>query len=88
MLTLVMAIAMVQQAERTATTPEAPAAAARDPSEERIICRSRPQLGSRITTQRRCMTVWQWRIYEADMEQSRRDLNDRGMRGMGPDDGS
>ncbi len=52
------------------------------PSDERIICRSRPRLGSRIVAQRVCQTVWEWRVYEQDMEQSRRDLNDRGMRGQ------
>jgi hypothetical protein len=50
-------------------------------SKERLICRSRPMLGSRIASRRVCKTVEEWRIYEADLEQSRRDINDRGARG-------
>src|SRR5687768_13244481 len=63
-----------------AETPLAEVASA-EPSRERLICRSRPTLGSRITRTRVCKTADEWRIYEADMEQSRRDINDRGMRG-------
>ena len=50
-------------------------------SSQRLICRSRPTLGSRITRTRSCMTREQWRIYDNDMEQSRRDIADRGARG-------
>ncbi len=53
------------------------------PSDQRLICRSRPTLGSRITRTRVCKTAEEWRIYEADMEQYRRDQADRGMRGCG-----
>jgi hypothetical protein len=50
-------------------------------SSERLICRTRPVLGSRIARQRVCRTAADWRLYETDLEQSRRDINDRGMRG-------
>lgn len=59
-------------------------AAPRPPSNQRLICRSRPTLGSRITQTRVCKTVEEWRIYEADMEQHRRDTADRGARGCSP----
>lgn len=52
------------------------------PSDQRIVCRSRPRLGSRIVSQRSCRTIWEWRVYERDLEQSRRDINDRGARGQ------
>jgi hypothetical protein len=52
-----------------------------EPSNQRLICRSRPQIGSRIARTRVCKTAEEWRIYEADLEQSRRDINDRGARG-------
>jgi hypothetical protein len=61
-----------------------PHTASVDSNQERLICRSRPVLGSRIARQRECKTAEQWRIYQADLEQSRRDINDRGMRGCGP----
>ena len=44
------------------------------PSRERLICRSRPQLGSRVVAQRVCKTAEDWAIYENDLEQSRRDI--------------
>ena len=53
------------------------------PSRQRMICRTRPVLGSRIAQQRVCRTAEEWRIYDADMEQSRRDIADRGARGCG-----
>jgi hypothetical protein len=52
-----------------------------EPSDQRIICRSRPRLGSRIARTRVCKTQEEWRIYEDDLEASRRDINDRGARG-------
>jgi hypothetical protein len=52
-----------------------------EPSNQRITCRSRPRLGSRIARQRICKTQEEWRIYEDDLEASRRDINDRGARG-------
>ena len=59
--------------------PSPPAEAA--PSRQRVICRSRPTLGSRIARQRVCKTEEEWRIYENDLEQSRRDIADMGARG-------
>ena len=53
------------------------------PSSQRLICRSRPTLGSRITRTRVCKTAEEWRIYDNDMEQNRRDIADRGARGCG-----
>ena len=61
---------------------QGPTAAVPDePSRQRLICRSRPVLGSRIARQRICKTADEWRIYENDLEQSRRDIADRGARG-------
>ena len=65
-----------EEAAPAVSTPEEAA-----PSRERLTCRSRPTLGSRITRQRVCKTEEEWRIYENDMEQSRRDIADRGARG-------
>jgi hypothetical protein len=48
---------------------------------QQLICRSRPIPGSRIARQRVCKTREEWQLYEVDLEQSRRDINDRGMRG-------
>ena len=62
---------------------DTPAAETATPSPDRIICRSRPVLGSRISRQRICKTADEWRAYENDLEQSRRDINDRGARGCG-----
>ena len=59
------------------------AEAAPPPSSQRLICRTRPTLGSRITRTRVCKTAEDWRIYDADMEQHRRDTADRGARGCG-----
>jgi hypothetical protein len=72
-----------------ADTPPATTAAATEtttteqtvPSNQRITCRSRPRLGSRIARTRICKTQEEWRIYEDDLEASRRDINDRGARG-------
>ena len=51
------------------------------PSRQRLRCRTRPILGSRIATQRVCKTEEEWAIYDNDLEQSRRDIADRGARG-------
>ena len=54
------------------------AAQAMQPGEDpdRIVCRrSQPVLGSRIARQRICRTVAEWRAFEADRAQMRRDLN-------------
>ena len=59
-------------------------ASAPAPSRQRLICRSRPRLGSRLVSQRTCKTAEEWAIYENDMEQSRRDIADRGARGCDP----
>ena len=66
-------------APETASTAPTPEEAA--PSRERLTCRSRPILGSRISRQRVCKTEEEWRLYENDLEQSRRDIADRGARG-------
>jgi hypothetical protein len=73
---MIAAMAMASQApEATAGEPAA------EPSRQRLICRSRPVVGSRVVRQRTCKTAEEWRIYENDMEQSRRDIADRGARG-------
>ncbi len=61
--------------------PAAPAAGSSNPSDNEITCRSRPVLGSRISRQRICKTRAEWRAYDTDLEQSRRDIADRGARG-------
>lgn len=73
-------IALALQASQPST---AAPATAEEPSAKRLICKSRPVLGSRISTQKICKTVEDWKIYENDLEASRRDLNDRGARGCG-----
>ena len=50
-------------------------------SPQRLICRSRPLLGSRVVAQRICKTAEDWALYENDLEASRRDIADRGARG-------
>ena len=43
---------------------------------ERMICRAaEPELGSRLRMRRMCRTAEQWRQYEADMAQMRRDIS-------------
>ena len=71
-------LSSAQAAESPAVDAEAP-----KPSRQRLICRSRPRLGTRLVAQRVCKTAEEWAIYEGDLEQSRRDINDRGMRGSG-----
>lgn len=42
---------------------------------DKVVCRApQPKLGSRIAQKRMCLTVAQWKIYDADREQLRRDL--------------
>ncbi len=77
MFAFILALSIGGQA---APAPPEPAAA-RPSSDERILCRTRPRLGSRIIAQRSCRRVWEWRVYERDMEQSRRDIADRGAAG-------
>ena len=51
-----------------------PGSAAEDP--DRVICRApEAALGSRVARRRICRTVAEWRAFEADREQRRRDLN-------------
>ena len=80
----VNAPAPASEAEQVAAA-EAPEAAAPEatasPSAQRLICRSRPLLGSRVVAQRICKTAQDWVIYDNDLEQSRRDIADRGARG-------
>ena len=59
-------------------------AEAASPTGQRLICRSRPRLGTRLVQDRRCMTAEQWTAYETDLEQSRRDTARRGI-GCRPD---
>ena len=67
------------QAATQARAPEA--SPPPPPNPNRQICRSRPIVGSRIAQQRICRTAAEWAIYDNDLEQSRRDLADRGARG-------
>ena len=58
-----------------------PAAQAEEPSPERIICRSRPELNTRTRMLRVCMTAAEWAHHATNMEQQRRDINDWGAQG-------
>ncbi|HEX9932762.1 MAG TPA: hypothetical protein VGB08_07970 [Allosphingosinicella sp.] len=63
-------------AQPAAQTP-APAAAEEDP--DQVICRqSEPVLGSRIARRRICRTRAQWRTFNDDRSQLRRDLQNSG----------
>ena len=43
---------------------------------DRVVCRaSEPVLGSRVARRRLCRTVAEWRAFDADRAQMRRDLN-------------
>ena len=57
------------------STPPAPAiSATEDP--DRVVCRrAEPVLGSRVARRRICRTVAEWRAFEPDRAQMRRDLN-------------
>ena len=79
MLTLILFVSM-SSAQAPTDVPDRQAA---NPprSEQRLICRSFPRVGSRIAQQRICKTAQEWTIYENDLEQSRRDIADRGARG-------
>ena len=71
--------------EAQAPAAAAPAsAAAAEPSPHRLICRSRPALGSRLVSRRLCKTSEEWVTYENDLEMSRRDIADRGASGCDP----
>ena len=79
MLALILFVSITGgQAAAQAAPPEASPPA---PSRQRLTCRSRPVLGSRVSRQRVCKTAEEWAIYDNDLEQSRRDIADRGARG-------
>lgn len=45
---------------------------------DKVVCRAAtPKLGSRIAKQRMCLTVAQWKIFDSDREQLRRDMRVR-----------
>jgi hypothetical protein len=72
---LIGPIALLLMTAGSGTSPPAQSAtAAEDP--DRVICR-RPQaaLGSRVARRRICRTVAEWRAFEEDRAQMRRDLN-------------
>jgi hypothetical protein len=66
--------------EEAAQAPPAAAEPAQ-PSRERLICRSRPELNSRTRWLRVCMTAAEWDHHATNMEQQRRDINDWGAQG-------
>ncbi len=59
-------------------TPTAPSS---ERISERLICRSRPELGTRTRWVRNCLTAEQWTAYANSLEQHRRDVNERGAAG-------
>lgn len=62
--------------------PARPSPAAEDP--DRVICRApQPVLGSRVARRRICRTVAEWRAFEEDRAQYRRDLNAGNCAGAG-----
>ena len=63
------------------TPSAAPTPTSAEQSSERLICRSRPQLGSRTRWVRNCLTAEQWEHHATNMEQQRRDINDMGAAG-------
>lgn len=67
-------IAMLFMTLDQGSEPARPSPAAENP--DRVICRS-PQamLGSRVARRRICRTVAEWRAFDADRAQMRRDLN-------------
>ena len=59
-----------------AAAAPAPAGTERADDPDRVICRSSaPAPGSRVARQRTCRTLAEWRAFEADRAQMRRDLN-------------
>ena len=75
----------VIEEEPVSTEPAAapPAAQVAEPSPDRIICRSRPELNTRTRMLRVCMTAAEWAHHATNMEQQRRDINDWGAQGSG-----
>lgn len=63
----------------TAGQAEAPDARADD---NKVVCRSQPQAGTRLRTNKLCKTRAEWRALDADRQQLRRDL---GNSARGPD---
>ena len=70
--------ALVLAAGPAPATPAEPAQAAQ-PSPDRIVCRSRPKLGSRIARERICKTEAEWEAYDQDLAQARRDAQSTGL---------
>ena len=71
-------IAMLLLTAQAAASPPAPQgrveAAIENPDE--VICRAaEPVLGSRVARRRVCRTRAEWRMFDADRAQFRRDLN-------------
>jgi len=65
--------AMLFMALGGGSEPARPAPAADNP--DRVICRApQPMLGSRVARRRICRTVAEWRAFEEDRAQLRRDL--------------
>jgi hypothetical protein len=58
-----------------------------EPDNERLICRTRPMLGSRIARQRVCKTAQEWRVYDEDLRQARRDNGDQSRGPTGRNEG-
>lgn len=50
---------------------EAPAKKAVDPN--KMVCKSKPILGSRLKKTKTCMTVAEWNSFRVDRDQARRD---------------
>ena len=72
---LINVVALFFAMAATGSSPPGPSnSATEDP--DRVICRRpEPVLGSRVAQRRICRTVAEWRAFEADREQRRRDLN-------------
>jgi hypothetical protein len=78
MLAIILFVSLSAAGAADASTAKVEPAAS---SSKKLVCKSRPVLGSRISAMKICKTLEDWKIFENDLEASRRDINDRGARG-------
>jgi len=72
---LIEVVALLLAMAGSGSSPPAPATSATE-SPDQVICRqSEPVLGSRVARRRICRTAAEWRAFEQDRAQMRRDLN-------------
>lgn len=72
---LIELVALFLAMAASGSSQPAPAVSAAE-NPDRVICRApEPVLGSRVARRRICRTVAEWRAFEQDRAQMRRDLN-------------